>query len=150
MKNYARYITIIVFGLLTTGALAQGPPGQERIRTLKVGFLTERLALTATEAQKFWPVYNAHDEVIQKLRRKERQRFGSQLPFIDDLSNDEAMKLLTEFSALKDEKHKVEQQFLRDLQNVLPAKKIILLLKAEEDFKRRLLQQVRKRKGPQR
>jgi len=131
--------------LWTSGLCAQGPV-QERIKTLKVAFITERLGLTSQEAQQFWPVYNAHDQSLQKLRRKERQRFGSQLPFLNDLTEKEASDLLSEYSAIQKEKHLLEQKFVSDMQGVLPAKKIVLLLKAEEDFKKRLLQQVRKRR----
>jgi len=146
MKNYSKKIVWLLV-LLTTTVLVAQRPAQERIKTLKVAFITERLALTSDEAQQFWPVYNQHDESLQKLRRKERQRFGSQLPYLDDLSDDEASKLLTEFRTLQAEKHNLEQTFIQDLGKVLPAKKIVLLLKAEEDFKKRLLQQVRKRRG---
>jgi len=146
MKNYNKKIVWLMV-LLTTTVLVAQRPAQERIKTLKVAFITERLGLTSQEAQEFWPVYNAYDESLQKLRRKERQRFGSQLPYLDDLSDDEASKLLTEFRILQVEKHNLEQDFLEDLENVLPSKKIVLLLKAEEDFKKRLLQQVRKRRG---
>lgn len=146
MKNFSNKIVLFLVLLSTTLLVAQRP-AQERIKTLKVAFITERLALTSSEAQQFWPVYNAHDEALQKLRRKERQRFGSQLPYLDDLSEEEASKLLTEFTAIQKEKQTLEEEFIGDLKNVLPAKKIVLLLKAEEDFKKRLLQQVRKRRG---
>ena len=146
MKNWNSKILIILAVLFTTTIYAQRP-AQERIRTLKVAFITEQLGLTSEEAQNFWPVYNAHDESLQKLRRKERQRFGSQLPYLEDLSENEASQLLTEFRTIQKEKFDLEQNFIADLENVLPSKKIVLLLKAEEDFKRRLLQQVRKRRG---
>lgn len=146
MKNYSIVITALIFILLTTGVHAQRP-GQERIRTLKIAFITERLGLTSEEAQQFWPVYNAHDESLQKLRRRERRQFGSQLPYLEDLSENEAAKLLSELRTLQKEKHRLEQSLVDNLEGVLSAKKIILLLKAEEDFKKRLLQQVRRRRG---
>lgn len=146
MKNWnSRFLVVLAF-LLTTAIYAQRP-AQERIRTLKVAFITERLGLTSEEAQNFWPVYNAHDQSLQKLRRRERQRFGSQLPYLEDVSEKEASELLSEFRTIQKEKFDLEQRFTADLENVLPSKKIILLLKAEEDFKKRLLQQVRKRRG---
>jgi len=147
MKNWNIKIVAIVTFLLSISIQAQRPR-QERIRTLKVAFITERLGLTTEEAQNFWPVYNAHDETLHTLRRKERQHFGGQLPFLEDLSENEASKLLLEFRSIQKEKFELEQNFIADLENVLPPKKIILLLKAEEDFKKRLLQQVGKRRGP--
>ncbi|MEM1339054.1 MAG: hypothetical protein AAGF96_14940 [Bacteroidota bacterium] len=141
--------TIGVVGLVflfSLGTFAQGPV-RDRIKTLKVAFITERLELTSAEAQDFWPVYNAYEEKVEALRKKERLRFGSQLPYLDELSENEAAKLLTEYTAIQTEKQKNESNFLNDLRTVLPSKKIVLLLKAEEDFKKRLLQQVRKRRG---
>ena len=148
MMNYSTKPLVLLLVLLTMGVQAQRP-AQERIKTLKVAFITERLGLTPSEAQDFWPVYNAHDEALHRLRRKERQRFGSQLPYLDDLTDDEVAKLLSEFQILQNDKHGLEQEFLQNLEKVLPARKIVLLLKAEEDFKKRLLQQVRKRRGQQ-
>lgn len=147
MMKLNRTIGVLGLALLfSLGLLAQGPV-RERIKTLKVAFITERLALTSSEAQNFWPVYNAHEDQVETLRRKERRRFGSQLPFLDDLSEDEAAQLLSEFKKLQVEKHQVEQNFIQDLTKVLPAKKIILLFKAEEDFKKRLLQRIGKQRG---
>ena len=137
--------TKLIFGLallFSLGLLAQGQ-ARDRIKTLKVAFITERLQLTSAEAQEFWPVYNTHEEQLEAVRRRERIRFGSQLPFLNDLTENEAAQLLSEFKKLQIEKHQIEQSFIQDLTGVLPAKKIVLLLKAEEDFKKRLLQQVR-------
>ena len=146
MKHWNIKTLVVAFFFVSVGVLAQRP-AQERIKTFKVAFITERLALSSEEAQQFWPVYNNYEEATQKLRRKERQRFGSQLPYLDDLSENEATSLLAEFKGIQTEKHNLEQQFLQDLKQVLPSKKIVLLLKAEEDFKKRLLQQMRKRRG---
>ncbi len=146
MKHWNIKTLVVAFFFVSVSVLAQRP-AQERIKTFKVAFITERLALSSEEAQQFWPVYNNYEEATQKLRRKERQRFGSQLPYLDDLSENEATALLAEFKGIQTEKHNLEQQFLQDLKQVLPSKKIVLLLKAEEDFKKRLLQQMRKRRG---
>lgn len=146
MKHWNIKTLVVAFFFVSVSVLAQRP-AQERIKTFKVAFITERLALNSEEAQQFWPVYNNYEEATQKLRRKERQRFGSQLPYLDDLSENEATALLAEFKGIQTEKHNLEQQFLQDLKQVLPSKKIVLLLKAEEDFKKRLLQQMRKRRG---
>lgn len=145
MKNYNNYIIILLL-LVVSGIYAQRQ-GRERIKTLKVAFITERLALTSEEAQNFWPVYNQHEESIQRLRRKDRQRFGNQLPILADLSENEADKMLSDYQELQKDKYSLEQKYIQDLEKVLPSKKIVLLLKAEEDFKKRLLQQVRKRRG---
>jgi hypothetical protein len=49
--------------------------------------------------------------------------------------------------ALQKEKHNAEQDFITKIRTVISAKKTLLLIKAEEDFKKRLLQQYRKHNG---
>ena len=34
----------------------------EKIKSLKIAYLTEQLALTSSEAEKFWPIYNSFDQ----------------------------------------------------------------------------------------
>jgi hypothetical protein len=65
-------LSIFVLGLSQAG-MSQPPFGgkkvQDRIKVLKIPFITDYLALTSDEAQKFWPIYNAYDEEIKKARR---------------------------------------------------------------------------------
>ena len=44
---------------------------RERIKALKVSFITERLDLTEKEAQKFWAVYNEYENKVFKIKYSE-------------------------------------------------------------------------------
>ncbi len=138
---------IIVLLLFQVGVVCAQRPGRDRIKTLKVAFITERLALTSVEAQNFWPVYNAHEKKLETIRRKERLQLRSKIGLVQDLSEKESSALLAEYLSIQNEKHDAERAYIADLKEALPPKKILLLLKAEEDFKKRLLQQYRKRQG---
>ncbi|WP_422348336.1 Spy/CpxP family protein refolding chaperone [Flagellimonas sp.] len=139
-------ILIFSFAMGTSWFYAQGP-ARERIKTLKVAFITERLNLTSQEAQSFWPIYNEYEETLERIRRTERMELRSQIAFIQDLSNAESSTLLTKFLDVQEEKHEAQLEFISKIKNVISPKKTLLLLKAEEDFKKRLLQQMRKRRG---
>ncbi|KAB7531056.1 hypothetical protein F8C76_06060 [Flagellimonas olearia] len=136
---------LILFALLAGTAYlhAQGPV-RDRIKTLKVAFITERVGLTSQEAQQFWPIYNAHEETLENIRRKERRELRSRISLAQDLSDSESSTLLNNLMALQKEKHNAEQDFITKIRTVISAKKTLLLIKAEEDFKKRLLQQYRK------
>jgi|TARA_E500000318_G_C3512919_1_gene193082 formate dehydrogenase maturation protein FdhE len=125
---------------------AQGP-GRERIKSLKVAFITERVGLTSEEAQQFWPIYNEHEETLENMRRKERMELHANISRVQELSTNESEKLLDNLLTLQFEKQKAERDFLSKLRTVIPAKKVLLLVKAEEDFKRQMIQQFRKRRG---
>jgi hypothetical protein len=125
---------------------AQGPV-RDRIKTLKVAFITERVGLTSEEAQQFWPIYNEHEDNLEEIRRKERAELEVNIARAQDLSNTDSERLLDRLLELQFEKQKVDQEFLSRLRTVIPAKKVLLLVKAEEDFKRQMIQEFRKRRG---
>ncbi len=39
----------------------------EKIQSLKIAFITQKLQLTPDEAQKFWPVYNQYDKEVHSI-----------------------------------------------------------------------------------
>ena len=125
---------------------AQGPV-RDRIKTLKVAFITERVGLTSEEAQQFWPIYNEHENTLEEIRRKERAELEVNIARAQDLSNTDSERLLDRLLELQFEKQKVDQEFLSRLRTVIPAKKVLLLVKAEEDFKRQMIQELQKRRG---
>ena len=139
---------LLLFALVLAGfwLQAQGP-GRDRIKTLKVAFITERVGLTTKEAQSFWPIYNEHEEKIQTIRHKERMEIRSRISAAEELTDADSSDLLDKLLALEDEKHDAERDFIAKIRKVIPPKKVLLLIKAEEDFKKRLLQQYRKRGG---
>lgn len=142
-KRALLYFTLL---FATLALHAQGPV-RDRIKTLKVAFITERLDLTSEEAQQFWPVYNEHEETMDNIRRKERTELHTNLSQAENLSESEAQQLLNNLQALKLEQQKAEEDFIFKMTKVISAKKMLMLIKSEEDFKRQMLQQYRKRRG---
>ena len=115
-------IILILLLLFVSGLYAQRP-GRERVKTLKVAFITEQLDLTSKEAQEFWPLYNEHEKNMQRFRKQERQQFGNQLSNLTEISESEASELLSDFLDLRNERHAVKQKFHQDIKKVLPSKK---------------------------
>ncbi len=138
---------IIILFFISAGLFAQNDR-HEKIRTLKIAYITQELSLTSSEAEKFWPIYNAHDSKINELRRSERHDIGPKLrDGFDTLSNEDANALIDRWLQIESETLELRQGLVLNLRKVLPPKKILLLRKAEEDFKRRLLERY---KGKQR
>lgn len=133
---------LIIILFLSLNAFAQGRG--EKLKALKVAFITERLDLTQEEAQKFWPIYNAYEENERKLRLdtfEERKDLN-----VETLSESEANDIIDNFTKAENERHLIKQQFIKDIRKVLPAKKVILLKKVEDDFKRQMLEQFKRRR----
>lgn len=141
---------ILIFLLLTSLSFAQGmKEKKEKIKALKIAYITEQLDLTSDEAQKFWPIYNAFDDKQFDIRHNKMKVVVNKFEEggIDKLSEKEATDLITKMDAYEDEMHNLKKKYLKDLLTVLPAKKIIKLKKAEDEFNRKLLREFRERKN---
>ena len=146
MKNRVKIGVLVLFMLVGTFAFSQNRPGRERIKSLKVAFITERLNLTSEEAQVFWPLYNEHEENIEAIKRKERVDVLSKLQDFEYLTEGEASRLLGKLLDLEAEKHRLHISYMERMSEVISAKKSFMLIRAEEDFKKRLLKEIQKRR----
>lgn len=143
-------ILIILFFLSISSFAQQGMnEKKEQIKALKVGFITNELALTTEEASKFWPLYNAFDDKQFELKHHKMRAFKARMAdeALDKMSEKEAAALLAQMENNEDELCQLRKKFIANLKGVLPATKIIKLKKAEDDFYKKLLQQYRN-KGP--
>ena len=123
---------------------------KEQVKSLKVAFITSELDLTPDESAKFWPLYNAFDEKQSEIRRTKMKSYLDRMDSenFENVSEKEAATLLSQMESSEEELHQLRKKFISNLKSVIPAVKILKLKKAEEDFNRELLKQMReKRKG---
>jgi len=140
--------TFLLLVLCTTTAFyGQRKENHEKIKSLKVAFITEKLDLSSVEAQTFWPIYNDYQEKRAALRKKERTEVKSKVKEVNQLSENEAVALLEKHINLKNEKEALHKAFIKSVNKKISAKKTLLLLRAEEEFKRQLIKQYRHKKG---
>jgi Spy/CpxP family protein refolding chaperone len=123
---------------------------KEQIRALKVGFITSELALTAEEAAKFWPLYNAYDDKQFEMRHQKMKSYRGRIEAdLNKMTEKEAANLLAQMESNEEEQYQIRKKFVTSLKGILPSVKIIKLKKAEDDFNKKLLEQYRN-KGPRR
>jgi hypothetical protein len=145
-------IALIIILLFSIQSFAQPKieEKKEQIRALKVGFITNELALTADEAAKFWPLYNAYDDKQFELRHQKMKAYRGRINTdVEKMSEKEASNLLAQMESNEDELYQIRKKFVTALKGILPSVKIIKLKKAEDDFNKKLLEQYRN-KGPRR
>lgn len=144
MKN----ILFILLLFVSINALAQKGQNRERIKALKISFITERLSLTEDEAQKFWPAYNAFEEKLNEIRFKEIRSIRKEIrEDLDTMTEEDASALIKRFRKAENEMHDLKNAFAEKLSKIISAKKIIQLRIAEDDFKRKMLDEFKKRRG---
>ena len=146
---------ILIILLISTGAIAQKQngkgqgPNHEKIKALKTAHITEQLNLSSSEAEKFWPVYNEFDNKLMALREKERNEAMGKLRNggIDALTDEEANAVIDKMLVMKTSELEYRKELVANLREVIPPKKIIKLQRAEESFKRMLLERLKERRG---
>lgn len=122
---------------------------REKIKSLKIAYLTEQLNLTSKEAEVFWPIYNAHDEKINALRfaiRKNLKNLREQFLDPNSVSEKEAKNSI-DFKLKTDKKILQEQnEFIGKITKILGYKKTIQLQFAEMEFGRNLMRKYKQRR----
>lgn len=119
----------------------------ERIKALRVAYISERLNLTPEEAQRFWPVFNQFDDKMDGFHKQKRQLMFKLRPEnASKLSEKETTTLMDEDDRLEEEIQNNRRQLVKNLQGVIPNQKILMLRQIEIEFKQKLLNQIKNRR----
>jgi tRNA G37 N-methylase Trm5 len=112
---------------------------RDRLETLRIGFITEELNLSAEEAQKFWPVYNEYEAKMEAIRRERPPKST------EDMSESDAKAWIE--GNLQQETASIELRtdYVAKLLEVIPAVKVVRLFEAERKFKLEMIDHMRKR-----
>ena len=136
---------MIMLFLATLGMNAQDRKFEE-IKAHKTAFITDRVNLTSTQAEKFWPIYNKHEQEVMALRKTQLEGFKTlRNKNVDDLSEAKAKAMLLKHGQVKAQLTKKMVQLISLLEGVITPQQTIKLLMAEEGFKKRLLKRFRGR-----
>lgn len=143
-------LTILLVALLSVfNANAQQRFGdkKDKIKALKIAYITNELALTSEEATKFWPIFNAFDDKMEEIRNGKTKAFlkKSTDEEFNQMSEKEAVAMLTQIETAENEIFQNRKNLISKLKGVIPAVKILKLKRAEENFGKKLLQQYRNR-----
>jgi len=142
MKNKIILFLVLVFiGGFT--AKAQDDDRADRFRAQRVSFLTERMKLSSTEAQRFWPVYNEYSEKRDKINieKIKLNRYVSQ--FANSINDKEANELADKFILLEKQDVQLREDYHKKFTSIVSARKVLLLYQGETQFKAYLLKQIR-------
>lgn len=138
-------LTFIIALVCMNIAFAQHPK-REKIQALKTAHITNELNLSSSEAERFWPIYNASQDRNHELRKQSREIHQNLKRNFDVISEKEAVAILKKTIDLQNKMHEEKNALVNKLQSVLPAKKIIQLKRVEDEFNRELLKKFKGRR----
>ena len=113
---------------------------------MKIGFITDRLDLTPEEAKTFWPVYNQYQKELDDLRKKRREERHDAKQDFENLNDKEVEKVVDGEIAFRQNELDIQKKYHAQFKQALPIKKVALLYRTEEDFKRELLKKIQDRR----
>lgn len=171
LKHAALILTAVTFIFCANNAVAQNAHNQdknhekhapskqnhnakmshEKIKSLKVAFLTDKLSLTPEEAEKFWPVYNSCEKDAFEARKetmKAQKALRDAVKAEGEKKSDKVIKELADaYYAAIDKENVVAKANFAKYQKVLPIEKAAMVRVIEEQFLHSLVGQMKR--GPQ-
>ncbi len=113
------------------------------VDSYKIAFITQQLDLTSEKAEKFWPIYNKHHKKYQDLKKNTWEPIKKDLKNIDKLTEKESEMLLKEYRQYRRTRLQYREEYINELLTVISPKKVMQLKKAEYDFNKELLKQMK-------
>jgi hypothetical protein len=139
MKKWI-FATLLLCGFCLV--LPQFIQAQDRIRALRVAFITDKLNLTPEESEKFWPVYNQYEAEQKRIRQKYRSDLD-----LNTLSDQEVERAVLDRFTMEEELIKVKRDFFLKMKGFMAVRKIALLQRSEQEFNKELLRRIQEAKG---
>jgi len=136
MKFNFKYLLVLLVALFATKASYAQPGKSDKVEALKVSFITEKINLTTTEAQSFWPLYNEYNDKIKFARKNFRQQYANVTDFKTDKEADDYLGAELK---LRQTEVDLQKEYFDKFKKILGSKKTGLLKKAEEEFKKEVL-----------
>lgn len=137
----------IVF-LAAFAMAAQAQPGQrgervqEKMEAFKIAFFTEKLQLTPDESKVFWPIYNQFENERDALKDK----FDLDNQKLELMSDKDVEAAILQHIEMEEQLVKLRRDYVRRFMEVLPVRKVAMLQRIDTEFKRALLEEIKKRR----
>ena len=141
MKYYAMIFISVIF--LAIPAMADTPENSrpkfdpERFEASMEQFITTKAGLTPQEAERFFPVYRDMQTKMRALFNEMRRLHHTD--FNDNVMSEKAIRRM---DSIDIEIKKIQQRYHNSFLKILPAGKVLEILKAEDKFHRDAFKQV--------
>lgn len=141
-----RFILILAILNISYTLSQEGKMSFERLKAIKMTFITEKIGLNENEEAFFWRIYNDYEKKIyerssEKIRSIRKKYFKE----IDSISSLEAYKAINQMNFLENLALELKQK--RDLQllDSLSPNKVLKVQHAEYRFKREMISKIVKK-----
>jgi Spy/CpxP family protein refolding chaperone len=145
MKKY--FLSIFMLFFMSIAVISaqrhrsEGHDRKEKVESLRIAYISEKLDLTPEEAQRFWPVYNQFRDQQKAIVREARADKN-----LSEMSAAEADAQVNKNLEREEKMLALRKDFHKKLKGVIPSEKIVRLQNIEQDFKKEVLERVKERR----
>jgi hypothetical protein len=148
-----RILFILTIALLPLSLFAQNEQAKQQrmqrmqqLQSSKIAFFTAEIQLTPKEAEEFWPLYNEYwkerDALMRKTQRAMSEIYSSVKGGVVK-QGPELVKLLEAYIANSTEEGSIHRAYFDKFYKILPIEKVAKLYVAEEEFRMKMIHQLR-------
>jgi hypothetical protein len=153
-------LTIFFIVVSYIGTWAQGPDGpfghghphggddeawrerKERFKAEKVAYISNELNLSVQKAQKFWPIYNQYDVLLDSIGEKRRKNMDmKRLDDISGFSEQECKDMMINSFEIDSKELEIRKKYYDELCKIFTQKEIMQYYHAEHEFRRNAMRQ---------
>ena len=119
---------------------------RKKIEIQKIAFITKSLDLSSEEAQVFWPVYNNFSDEMKSIKETIRENMSSMRKDRSSLTEKQVGEIMEQKFKMEQMVLDIKVKFNKEFQKVISNKQIAALYHAEKEFKKELLNRIKKGK----
>jgi hypothetical protein len=149
MKKVLQITILLVLAFSLVKAQDKKGPGPEifeKIKAEKISFFTAKMNFTPAEAQAFWPVYNEYEKKSFDIQRQRHDFERMPDDKVEALSNQEMEKITKSYIESFELEGNLRKEYHKKFHQILPLKKVLLMYRAENDFRLHLIREFKR--GP--
>lgn len=121
---------------------------EERLRALRVAYITEKVGLTADEAAEFWPVHNEMNAEMERIRSARMTMIDAHRSGLESIDENELRNNMQLMFELEEDELAIKKKYHERYLRILSVEQVARLYLAEEQFKRELIRRVGRNRDP--
>ncbi len=142
-----RILIILVIVSFSNSYGQQNKMSFERLKALKMSYITEKIGLSEEEESVFWGIYDQYEKRIFNNCRKEIKKIRrTYMKSLDNVTNSEALEIIHKINELEHDGLNLKEERDKLLLEKFSAQKILKMHHAEYHFNREMLYKIKKKK----
>ena len=145
MKIIKYLILIFISFTITYSAQAQESKldKEQKIKSQKIAFFTDKIGLTPEKAQVFWPIYNDYWAKKNQIYANRKDKMTYFANHSEEMTNDEMVKYADRYIRFEMELAELLDEYHYKFKEILPIEKVMKIYLADYEFKTYLLKKIR-------